>query len=284
MPPLCFRFKVGEFECAVFKTAETAVGVATAFGSTPPEEVAAAIRAEGRDPDEYPFVVNLLYVKTPEHQFLVDAGTGKADFLPEADDLVNDLKALDIDPTAIDTVILTHAHWDHYAGLHDSAGNLTFPNAQYFMNKVEWDFCTAEEQLNSADENDPNPVHVRKILLPLRDRIHLIEPETEMLPGVCALAAPGHTVGQIAVLITSNGEGLLHVADVTHHPFQVEHPDWTLGFDPLQDDSRQTRHKLLERAVRDNLLWMGYHFSFPAVGHVVKDADGFHWQPIIIDG
>jgi glyoxylase-like metal-dependent hydrolase (beta-lactamase superfamily II) len=279
MPLPFHRFNVGEFECTVFQVAEAHVGVARAFGSTPAEEVEAAIRAEGRDPDEYPFLINLLHVKTPQHQFLVDAGTGKTDLDPNTNELRDDLNSLGIDPEKIDTVILTHAHWDHYAGLHDASGNLTFPNARYFMGKIEWDFCTAEEQLASANEKDPNPAYVKKILLPMREKFQLIEPETEILPGVSTLAAPGHTIGQLAILITSNGEGLLHVADVTHHPFQIEHPDWTLNFDPLQEDSRQTRHRLVERAAHDNLLWMGYHFTFPAIGHVTKDADGFHWHP-----
>lgn len=280
MPKLSHRFTVGELECVIFQTAGTQVGVAHAFGSIPAQEVAAAIRAEGRDPEAYPFLINLLYVKTPEHQILIDAGTGKTPFDSEADELANDLRALDIDPDSIDSVIITHAHWDHYAGLHDSAGNLALLNARYFMNKTEWDYCTAPEHLEPVNENDPNPAHVKKILLPLRDRIQLIEPEAEFLPGVCALAAPGHTIGQIAVLLTSNGEGLLHVADVTHHPFQVAHPEWSLAFDPLQDESRQTRHRLVEQAAREHLLWVGYHFSFPAVGQVTQDADGFHWQAI----
>jgi glyoxylase-like metal-dependent hydrolase (beta-lactamase superfamily II) len=283
MPRPAHRFKVGDLECVVFQSAQTRFAVSRGFGSTPAEEVAAVIRAEDRDPDEYPFIINLLYVKTPQHQFLVDAGVGKSPFDSESDNLANDLRGLDIDPAAIDSVIITHAHWDHYAGLHNSAENLTFPNARYFIGKTEWDHCTADEQLASTDEHDPNPAHVKKILLPLREHIHFIELEAEILPGIYALAAPGHTVGQLAILITSNGEKLLHVADVTHHPFQVEHPDWTLGFDPLQEDSRQTRHRLVERAARENLLWMGYHFPFPAIGHVTKDADGFHWQPVAAD-
>ncbi|MEO8607230.1 MAG: MBL fold metallo-hydrolase [Chloroflexota bacterium] len=281
MPRPAYRFNVGELECVVFQTAATTFDVSHGFSTNAsPEEVAAVIRAEGRDPEEYPFIINLLYVKTPEHQFLVDAGVGKSPFDAESDELANDLQSLGIDPNAIDSVILTHAHWDHYAGLHNSAGEIALPNARYFMNKTEWDHCTAEENLASAHEKDPNPPYIRSILLPLREHIHFIEPEAEILPGIYALAAPGHTVGMIAVLITSNGEGLLHVADVTHHPFQVEHPDWTLGFDPLQEESGQTRHRLVERAARENLLWLGYHFPFPAIGHVEKDADGFHWQPI----
>jgi glyoxylase-like metal-dependent hydrolase (beta-lactamase superfamily II) len=278
-----YRFKIGAAECTVFKTAQTDVSVANAFGSTPAEEITAAIRAEGRDADEYPFVINLLHVKTPEHQFLVDAGAGKTDLDPAAKHLTDDLNALRINPNDIDAVIITHAHWDHYAGLHDADGKLTFPNARYFIGKIEWDFCTAEEQLTSTNEHDPNPAYVKKILLPLRERITFIENEAEILPGVYALEAPGHTIGQIAVLITSNGEGLLHVADVTHHPFQVEHPDWTLGYDPLQESSRQTRHRLVERAAKDNLLWMGYHFPFPAIGHITKDAERFHWHPVTKD-
>jgi glyoxylase-like metal-dependent hydrolase (beta-lactamase superfamily II) len=177
-------------------------------------------------------------------------------------------------------VILTHAHWDHFAGLHDSAGDLTFPNAHYFMSKTEWGHCTADKQLESADENDPNPANIKKILLSLHESIYFVEGECEILPGVYTIPAPGHTIGQIAVLMTSKGEGLIHAADVTHHTFQIDHPDWSLAYDPLQQESRETRHKLVERAARENLLWMGYHFTFPPVGRVSKDINGYHWHPL----
>src|SRR6185503_13913225 len=140
MPRPAQRFKVGDLECVVFQTAATTFDVSHGFGtSASPEEVIAATLAEGRNANEYPFVINLLYVKTPQHQFLIDAGVGKSPFDPESDELANDLRGLGIDPAGIDSVIITHAHWDHYAGLHDSAGNLTFPNARYFINKIEWD-------------------------------------------------------------------------------------------------------------------------------------------------
>jgi glyoxylase-like metal-dependent hydrolase (beta-lactamase superfamily II) len=280
MPRPSHRFKVGDLECVAFQIAATTFNISRGFGSVTAEEVTAVTQAEGRDASEYPFLINQLYVQSAEHQFLVDPGSGKPDLDPDGDDLADALGALRIDPAAIDAVIITHAHWDHFAGIHDSSGNLNFPNARYFIGKTEWDICTAKEQLESTNVKDLNPAYVKRILLPLRDRIELIEPDSEFLPGVSALAAPGHTAGQLAILITSNGEGLLHVADVTHHPFQVEHTDWTLGYDPLQAESGQSRQQLVELAARDHLLWFGFHFPSPGLGYVSKDETGFHWQPI----
>jgi glyoxylase-like metal-dependent hydrolase (beta-lactamase superfamily II) len=275
-----YHFTVGEFECTVIQLGERPVDATKMFANVSEEEVSAAFRARGFDPNAMELSVNLLYVKTPEHHILVDSGPGKASFLPGSNDVSDDLKTAGIDPDAIDHVIITHAHWDHIGGLMTENGNLSFPNARYSMWKGEWDFWTSEAELTKMGEQDPNPPYVRTILPALRERIAFVDHESELLLGVCAIPAPGHTVGQIAVLFTSNGEGLLHVADAAHNPIQVDYPNWTPGYDPLLEASKQSRHQLVERAARENLLMVGYHFPFPGLGYVREQDGAYRWEAI----
>ncbi len=278
MTPPTYRFNVGAFECVAFQTGEKRFEFDHGYGKATAEQVVAAIRAEGLDPSDHPFSLNLLSVKTPEHRILIDAGGGQSDFAPGMRDLKYDLYDLDIKPDEIDYVVITHAHWDHFAGILDSDSNITLPNAEYFMWKGEWDYCTSPEQLALTEED--NPKFTKQVLLPLREHIHLIEDEGEILPGISVMTAPGHSRGQIAVVVTSNGEGVINVADAIHFPFLVENPDWVSSYDPLPEATSLTRLKLLERATRENLLIFGFHFPFPGLGYVKQDESGFHWQPV----
>ena len=49
-------------------------------------------------------------------------------------------------------------------------------------------------------------VHARKNLLPVRDRMVFFKDGQEFLPGVQAIAAPGHTVGHTIFMVTSAGK------------------------------------------------------------------------------
>jgi len=65
----------------------------------------------------------------------------------------------------------------------------------------------------------------------------------------------------------------------------VRHPDWQPTFDMDGGLAVETRRRLLDRAAADRLLVHGYHFPFPACGHIVKVKRDFdlvpvQWQPL----
>ena len=68
---------------------------------------------------------------------LVD--TGSADYLqPSAGKMLVNLGAAGVHPAMIDTVLLTHMHPDHSAGLTNlMTGQLNFPNAQLVVHENE---------------------------------------------------------------------------------------------------------------------------------------------------
>jgi hypothetical protein len=66
----------------------------------------------------------------------------------------------------------------------------------------------------------------------------------------------------------------------------ARHPDWQAAFDIDGDAAVATRKKLFDRAAADRMLVTGYHFPFPACGHLIKTASAYEhvpvpWQPTL---
>ena len=180
-------------------------------------------------------------------------------------------------------MILTHVHPDHVGGNLDEAGNLLCPNARWVMWHKEWEFWTQDPDLSALRDDRFEAMMLKAAhtrLPPIEPFIDLVEPDTEIVPGVQAIAAPGHTPGQLALVISSEDEQLLAIADAVLHPLHIEQPDWVMPLDLLVDETVVTRRQLLGRAAVEKMLVFAPHFDFPALGHVVLADQGWRWQPI----
>lgn len=285
-----YRFKLGDFHCIAVSDGTHTYAPPTfpppaafLFANAPRERLEPVLREHNLQPEQWlewtsPYIC--LAVNTGKHQVLVD--TGADGLAPSTGKLVQNLKAVGIAPEHIDTVILTHGHPDHIGGNTDSEGKLTFPDARYVMWKGEWDFWTSGQAETKLDEHrrERQMRFARKNLPPIQGRLELVDHETEVLPGIQAVAAPGHTPGQMALAISSRGKQLLCVSDVVLHPIHLEQPEWCAGTDFSPQQVVATRRRLLKRAATENALVLAFHFPFPGLGHVVRKGKAWQWQPI----
>jgi glyoxylase-like metal-dependent hydrolase (beta-lactamase superfamily II) len=279
-----YRFKLGDFDCVAVSDGTHTYAPPTfpppatfLFANAPKERLEPVLREHNLQPEQWlewtsPYIC--LAVNTGKHQVLVD--TGADGLAPSTGKLVQNLKAVGIAPEHIDTVILTHGHPDHIGGNTDSEGKLTFPDARYVMWKGEWDFWTSGQAETKLDEHirERQLKFARKNLPPIQGRLKLVDRETEIAPGIRALAAPGHTPGQMALAISSRGKQLLCVSDMVLHLIHLEQPEWCAGTDFSPQQVVATRRRLLKRAATQNALVFAFHFPFPGLGHVMRKGRG----------
>jgi len=159
-------------------------------------------------------------VDTADGPLLVDTGFHVPDayWVDDAQwrEVADALAAVGIDPAEVRRVVLTHLHFDH-------AGNVgLFPEAQVFLARAEYEHWgrLAEEELRRGFVDPEHLAAVRRA--EAEGRLVLTEGRTEVAPGVTLIPAPGHTPGQLAVLVETSAGARLLASDAAHFFEQLE--------------------------------------------------------------
>ncbi len=230
------------------------------------------------------FTINTFLLQVGDRAIVVDAGMGPGH--GEALGLMpRNLAAMGVAPGAVDTVLLTHLHSDHFGGLVDEAGAAYFPNARLVMHADEAGYWLDEASAAAAPEAARATFEgARHATAPYQGRIERAT-SGEVAPGVSIEPLPGHTPGHSGYLVRSGGDSLLIWGDIVHVPaIQFARPEIGMKFDADIEQARRTRLAVLERAASERLRVAGMHHEFPTFGFVAKAGSGFSfvpefWQP-----
>jgi glyoxylase-like metal-dependent hydrolase (beta-lactamase superfamily II) len=221
-----------------------------------------------------------VYIEHQGAKVLVDANDYRATMTPDSEyalpdytpppDIPAQLASLGVQPEDIAHMVITHAHWDHYAGVTAPAGEgytPTYPYARYYLGSADW----ADGEMQSALQ-DSTSLEARTLgVLQRQGVLHLVETPTQIAEGIDILPAPGETPGHQIVRVQSAGETLYIVGDAFHHAIEVEHPDWMVGWAD-SEVMLATRRWLLREALDEHALLTAAHIA--TLGRITPADDG----------
>ena len=285
MQPTIYRFKLGGFEVApIMDSKVIRPGLTPSFGGEAGSAEVKALAAETASTDRYDHPFTPIVVNTGKELVLFDSGNGSLSVeheqfkgrLPPGQ-LVARMAQAGYKPEDVDVVVITHGHPDHIGGL-TKGGQPVFPKARYVFGDADFDFWKKGENVREARKFN-RELYV-KICLPLADRSTFIKPGDEVVPGIRALDAFGHSPGLMAFTIESDGKRMLNWADTcNHYVVAIQRPDLHLDVDDDKDKAAATRKRILDMMATDKMLVAGYHMPFPGLGFVEKAGGAYRWVP-----
>jgi glyoxylase-like metal-dependent hydrolase (beta-lactamase superfamily II) len=286
MTGMAYAFQVGAFNCMSISDGASAIpGIdKLLFGNADPAAVQQALADAGIDPAQMIAQHSSTVIDTGSDLVLVDTGSGRSG-LPAAGILIDNLRREKIQPSAVTVVFLTHGHADHVGGNLTAGGNPLYSNARYVMSQDEWDFWTDEARVADAypdaDYRNQQLESFKKNVMPLEGKIELIGDGTEVVSGLTAVAAPGHTPGHMGLKVESEGDTLWVLGDAALHPVELPHSDFTGMFDADPDQTVATRKTLFAQIAGDGSQATFNHFDpFPSLGQIAAEGDAWAWQPV----
>ena len=283
--PKYFVINVGDNKCTILEDLVYDYEPQDFFSNVGQTEIDSALKnGFSLKKNKIPSPFNLMLVENKDKKILIDTGMGYSEkpyiigenqFIWKGK-LMALLDAINIKGSEITDVVITHFHPDHVGGIYSQNRNLNFPNAIFHIPKVEYQYWFSNEA-----NNQPSYFHlfIDNNIKPLKDSsISFIDHDfQEIFPELIAVNAPGHTKGQIALIIGKEDDQVLFIADAFLHPLHIENLDWQTKYDQNHKIAKMTRHKLTDLAYKNNLRVNAFHFDFPGMGRIVKHKSNWKW-------
>jgi glyoxylase-like metal-dependent hydrolase (beta-lactamase superfamily II) len=107
------------------------------------------------------------------------------------------------------------------------------------------------------------------------------EGNTDLVPGVRALASHGHTPGHTTYVAESKGEKLVLIGDLVHvASVQFPDPSVTIQFDSNPKAAQAQRERAFSDAAKNGYWVAAAHIAFPGIGHIrTAGKKGYDWVP-----
>jgi len=232
---------------------------------------------EGRKTD-----VNTFLIYSQGRLALVDTGCGTY-MADTGGKLLQNLAAAGVQPGDIDTILLTHMHPDHSAGLSDrNTWQPYFPNAELVFHENELAHWENDTAMARGTEREQKLFFgaTREQVAPYKGQMRMFKDGEVVFPGVVAVTAHGHTPGHSMYNVQSGNEQLLIWGDIMHVPdIQGKRPEVTIAFDTDPTQAEISRRRVCDMASADRMLVAGMHLHFPACSRVVREGDAYRIVP-----
>lgn len=281
-PPGFYRFKVGGFTVTTLHDGHLRRPAVdrSLVRNAEPAELQAALREAFLPTTHFDIPITITFVETPRGLVAFDGGTG-GQVAPTAAGLAATMRAAGLDPARVVLVAVSHFHGDHISGLTTREDAVVFPNAEVAVPQAEWAYWTDEGAAARAPEGQrPTFANTRRRLAPYQARLRRYEDGAELVPGIRAHAAFGHTPGHSVFHVADGADQLMVLSDLTNHPvLNMRNPGWHFAGDQDPEAAAASRRRVLDRAAADRVRCTAYHWPFPANGYVAREGDGYRFVP-----
>lgn len=279
--PGFYRMMLGDFEVTALSDGTVALPMDKLMTNTTPEKTLKALeRAHLKTPVETS--VNAYLINTGSKLVLIDSGAG-ALFGPTLGKLAANIKAAGYQPEQVDEIYITHMHGDHVGGL-AAAGVPQFINATVRADQHDADYWLSQVNLDKAADDAKGSFKGAMASLNgyvQAGKFKAFDGDTELVPGIKAIASHGHTVGHSIYLVESKGQKLMLWGDLMHlAAVQFDNPSVTVKFDTDSAAAAVQRKKAYAQAAKEGYLVGSTHLSFPGLGHLRTEGKAYAWIPL----
>lgn len=276
--PGYYRMMLGDFEVTAISDG-TAMLPADKLLHEPPEKTNKALQKSFLStPVETSFTSYL--INTGDKLILIDTGAG-ALFGPTLGKLAANLKASGYQPEQIDEIYITHMHPDHIGGLGTSTS--VFPNAIVRADKHDADFWLSKDNMEKAPAEQKD--FFKGALSTIgqyaqANKLKTFDGDTQLQPGIKAVANYGHTPGHTTYVVESKGQKLVLLGDLVHvAAVQFENPAVTIAFDSDAKAAQARRQAVFADAAKQGYLIGASHIQFPGLGHIRSSGIAYEFIP-----
>lgn len=225
--------------------------------------------------------LNTFVIDDGKQRVLVDTGAGQL-FGNNGGHLLENLRAAGYPADSINAVLLTHVHGDHSGGV-SQQGKPTFPNADVYVDKRDPDFWLNDANQSKVEESQRHTFkESADALNPLiaAGKLKTFSAPARLPLGIQAQAAYGHTPGSVTYRVESEGQTLVLWGDIIHaKAVQMPEPQVAIHFDVDRRQAISTRERILAQAAKEGFWVAAAHISFPGLGHVQREGNGYRWVP-----
>lgn len=213
--------------------------------------------------NQIPLRADPILVEAHGKRILIETGLGngrlsekqKRNFgLLEESRVKESLASIGLTPSDIDIVVMTHMHYDHVNGLVSWEQDKlvpTFPNAVIYVQEQEW-----------AEMREPNirsrNTYWEENWKPIQHLVQTYGESHALLPGISLHHTGGHSQGHAIVRMETQGQLLLHLADImpTH---AHQNPLWVMAYDDYPMTSIFAKEKWIKEGVAAGAWFLFYH-------------------------
>ncbi len=239
------------------------------------------------------FAIQSFVLRSQGQTLLIDTCIGEDKDCPEipawhrrrGKGFLDRLRRAGVDPAAVDIVFCTHLHVDHLGWntqREDGSWKPTFPNARYLFGRRELADWMAQREAGSVPAIHARPLEESVIPIVEAGLADLVDDGHEPGPGLRLVPLPGHTKGQMGLVVDYGEERAIFCGDALHSPLQILQPDLSTAACVDPKLASETRRSIFAEAADSGRLVVPAHFRGPRRAHI--RTSGSFYAPVFGPG